>query len=100
MRSQNDPLHEKNFRFPREGGDVFCGCCLSISGELRTDKRGCPYIWCHTCRSRTFVGTDRGLTGVRVITQETLQHLHRIVTSLSEQAAPLTAETPAFEAAS
>ena len=100
MSGRNDPTQGKKLRFPREGGNAFCGCCLSISAELRTDKRGFPYLWCHQCRSRTFVGTDRGLTGVRVITAETLQHLHRIVSTLGEQAAPLTAETPAFEAAS
>jgi hypothetical protein len=69
-----DPAEGKTFRYPSEG-DLFCGCCLRFTTALKTDKRGRPYLWCASCRSRTFVGSDAGLTAIRTMSPERLERV-------------------------
>lgn len=70
-------IDSRQFTFPSAGGDLFCGHCLRNSAELRRDRKGRPYLWCVSCRSRSFIGSDAGLTAVRTMSADVLASLAR-----------------------
>ena len=82
------------FRY-EPAGTLFCGCCLRHTANLRTDRKGRPYITCSACRSRTFVYSDEGLRGIRVMSAAALDRLAAMKDAISRDARHLEYERTA-----
>ena len=74
-----DPFDGRTFAFKSENpaGALLCGCCLRSAATLKTDKKGRPYLTCAYCMSRTFIGSDAGLTALRVLQPEMIRAIQQ-----------------------
>lgn len=83
---------DHHFSFGSDENCVICSHCLQYTGRLKTDKRGKPYVVCGNCQSRSFLGSDRALSAIRMLSREFLERLMSLA-GQSADAAKVPAES-------